>query len=220
MIVEPIQGEGGVLPADREFLHGLRALCDRHNALLIFDEVQTGVGRTGELYAYMHYGVIPDVLTSAKALGGGFPIAAMLTTTQFASALNVGSHGTTYGGNPLACAVAGTVLSLINTPAVLAGVKERHQWFLDGLAEINARHKVFAEIRGRGLLIGCALNSDYAGKSKEITQAAAEHGLIALIAGPDVVRFAPSLIISRQDIKDGLARLALGIEQVCRKAKS
>lgn len=111
-------------------------------------------------------------------------------------------------------------MSLINTPAVLAGVKERHQWFLDGLAEINARHKVFAEIRGRGLLIGCVLSSDYAGKSKEITQAAAQHGLIALIAGPDVVRFAPSLIISQQDIKEGLARLALGIEQVCRKAKS
>ncbi|MBW5812926.1 aspartate aminotransferase family protein [Yersinia kristensenii] len=219
VIVEPIQGEGGVLPAETEFLHGLRALCDRHNALLIFDEVQTGVGRTGELYAYMHYGVTPDVLTSAKALGGGFPIAAMLTTTQYASALNVGSHGTTYGGNPLACAVAGTVLSLINTPEVLAGVKERHQWFLEGLADINARHKVFAEIRGRGLLIGCVLNNDYAGKSKEIIQAAAQHGLIALIAGPDVVRFAPSLIISRHDIKEGLARLALGIEQVCRKVK-
>lgn len=208
-----------MLPAETEFLHGLRALCDRHNALLIFDEVQTGVGRTGELYAYMHYGVTPDVLTSAKALGGGFPIAAMLTTTQYASALNVGSHGTTYGGNPLACAVAGTVLSLINTPEVLAGVKERHQWFLEGLADINARHKVFAEIRGRGLLIGCVLNNDYAGKSKEIIQAAAQHGLIALIAGPDVVRFAPSLIISRHDIKEGLARLALGIEQVCRKVK-
>ncbi|CNG12683.1 aspartate aminotransferase family protein [Yersinia similis] len=217
VIVEPIQGEGGVLPADKEFLHGLRALCDRHNALLIFDEVQTGVGRTGELYAYMHYGVSPDVLTSAKALGGGFPIGAMLTTTKYASALSVGSHGTTFGGNPLACAVAGTVLSLINQPTLLAGVKARHQWFIDELAEINARHNVFAEIRGRGLLIGCVLNAQYAGKSKEIVQAAAQYGLIALIAGPDVVRFAPSLIISLQEIKEGLARLAMGIEQVCQK---
>ncbi len=220
VIVEPIQGEGGVLPAERDFLHGLRALCDYHNALLIFDEVQTGMGRTGELYAYMHYGVTPDVLTSAKALGGGFPIAAMLTTTKYAKSFNVGSHGTTYGGNPLACAVAGAVLSLINQPTLLAGVKDRNQWFRDGLAEINARHKVFAEIRGHGLLIGCVLNSDYAGKSKEIIQAAAQHGLIALIAGADVVRFAPSLIISQQDIKEGLARFALGIEQICRKTQS
>ncbi|WP_016678579.1 aminotransferase class III-fold pyridoxal phosphate-dependent enzyme, partial [Yersinia pestis] len=197
-----------------------RALCDRHNALLIFDEIQTGVGRTGELYAYMHYGVSPDVLTSAKALGGGFPIGAMLTTTKYASALSVGSHGTTFGGNPLACAVAGTVLSLINQPTLLAGVKARHQWFIDELAEINARHNVFAEIRGRGLLIGCVLNAQYAGKSKEIVQAAAQYGLIALIAGPDVVRFAPSLIISPKEIKEGLARLAMGIEQVCQKVTS
>jgi acetylornithine/N-succinyldiaminopimelate aminotransferase len=107
VVVEPIQGEGGVTAATPEFLQGLRELCDQHQALLVFDEVQCGMGRTGSLFAYMHYGVTPDILTSAKALGGGFPVSAVLTTQEIASAFHVGSHGSTYGGNPLACAVAG-----------------------------------------------------------------------------------------------------------------
>ncbi len=148
VIVEPIQGEGGVIPADPQFLQGLRALCDQFNAVLIFDEVQTGVGRTGSLYSYMQYGVVPDVLSTAKALGGGFPIGAILTTDKFAKALSVGSHGTTYGGNPLASAVAGKVLSIINTPEVLAGVAQRHQWFVDGLTAINQQYDLFSDIRG------------------------------------------------------------------------
>ncbi|AOE99733.1 MULTISPECIES: aspartate aminotransferase family protein [Serratia] len=215
VIVEPIQGEGGVLPAEASFLQGLRELCDRHNALLIFDEVQTGVGRTGHLYAYMQYGVVPDVLTTAKALGGGFPIGAMLTTDALAKTLGVGTHGTTYGGNPLATAVAGEVFSIINTPEVLAGVKQRHQWFIDGLNDINRQYPIFAEIRGGGLLIGCQLKKDYAGKAKQITQLANEEGVIALIAGPDVVRFTPSLIIPEQDVKEGLARFARAVARIC-----
>ena len=215
VIVEPIQGEGGVLPAEGSFLQGLRELCDRHNALLIFDEVQTGVGRTGHLYAYMQYGVVPDVLTTAKALGGGFPIGAMLTTDALAKTLGVGTHGTTYGGNPLATAVAGAVFSIINTPEVLEGVKQRHQWFIDGLNDINRQYPIFAEIRGGGLLIGCQLTKDYAGKAKQITQLANEEGVIALIAGPDVVRFTPSLIIPEQDVKEGLARFARAVARIC-----
>lgn len=215
MIVEPIQGEGGVLPADGAFLQGLRDLCDRHNALLIFDEVQTGVGRTGDLYAYMQYGVVPDVLTTAKALGGGFPIGAMLTTDALASTLGVGTHGTTYGGNPLATAVAGAVLSLINTPEVLNGVKQRHLWFIEQLNAINQRYPIFSEIRGGGLLIGCVLNQDFAGKAKQITQYANEEGVIALIAGPNVVRFTPSLIIPEADINEGLARFARAVARIC-----
>ncbi|RTF56517.1 aspartate aminotransferase family protein [Serratia marcescens] len=215
VIVEPIQGEGGVLPAEASFLQGLRELCDRHNALLIFDEVQTGVGRTGHLYAYMQYGVVPDVLTTAKALGGGFPIGAMLTTDALAKTLGVGTHGTTYGGNPLATAVAGEVFSIINTPEVLEGVKQRHQWFIDGLNDINRQYPIFAEIRGGGLLIGCQLKKDYAGKAKQITQLANEEGVIALIAGPDVVRFTPSLIIPEQDVKEGLARFARAVARIC-----
>ena len=215
VIVEPIQGEGGVLPADAAFLQGLRELCDRHDALLIFDEVQTGMGRTGDLYAYMQYGVVPDVLTTAKALGCGFPIGAMLTTDELAKTLSVGTHGTTYGGNPLATAVAGAVFSVINTPEVLEGVKQRHQWFLDGLNKINQQYPIFSEIRGGGLLIGCQLTKDYAGKAKQITQLANEEGVIALIAGPDVVRFTPSLVIPEQDVKEGLARFARAVARIC-----
>lgn len=211
VIVEPIQGEGGIIPADPAFLRGLRELCDRHGALLIFDEVQTGVGRTGSLYAYMLYEVVPDVLTTAKALGGGFPIAAMLTTDALAATLSVGTHGTTYGGNPLATAVASAVFSTINTPDVLEGVQRRHAIFVERLRQIDARHGIFADIRGRGLLLGCQLDADYAGKAKAMTQLAAEEGLIALIAGPDVVRFAPSLVIPEPDIEEGLQRFERAI---------
>ncbi|WP_024529740.1 aspartate aminotransferase family protein [Serratia fonticola] len=215
VIVEPIQGEGGVVPAQAQFLQGLRELCDRHGALLIFDEVQTGVGRTGSLYAYMNYGIVPDVLTTAKALGGGFPIGAMITTDKLAKTLGVGTHGTTYGGNPLAAAVAGVVFSLINTPEVLDGVKQRLEWFIAGLTQINLQYPIFSEIRGAGLLIGCALNPEYAGRAKQITQLANEEGVIALIAGPDVVRFTPSLIIPEQDVKEGLARFARAVARIC-----
>lgn len=119
VIVEPIQGESGILPASQDFLQGLRELCDQHNALLIFDEVQTGVGRTGYLYAYMKYEVVPDILTSAKALGNGFPIGAMLTTHEIAKSFAPGVHGTTFGGNPLACAVAEKVIDIISAPPFL-----------------------------------------------------------------------------------------------------
>lgn len=169
VIVEPIRGEGGVVPASNAFLQGLRELCYRHNALLIFDEVQTGVGRTGELYAYMHYGVTPDLLTTAKALGGGFPVGALLATEECARVMTVGTHGTTYGGNPLASAVAGKVLELINTPEMLNGVKQRHDWFVERLNTINHRYGLFSEVRGLGLLIGCVLNADYAGQAKQIS---------------------------------------------------
>ena len=212
VIVEPIQGEGGVVPAEPAFLRGLRELCDKHNALLIFDEVQSGVGRTGSLYAYMHYGVTPDILTSAKALGGGFPIGAMLTTEKLASYFTVGSHGTTYGGNPLAGAVGGKVMDLINRPEVMKGVAERHDWFVNGLNEINQRLNLFSEIRGLGLLIGCVLKPEHSGKAKLINQLAAREGLMVLIAGANVVRFAPSLIITQQEVTEGLERF----ERACR----
>ena len=206
VIVEPIQGEGGVIPADLEFLKGLRALCDEFGALLIFDEVQTGVGRTGVLYAYMNSGVIPDVLTTAKALGGGFPVGAMLTTDKFAPHFSVGTHGTTYGGNPLASAVAGAVFEFINTPEVLNGVKERHDYYKNALNKLNEKYEVFKTIRGEGLLIGCALKDEFAGKAKDINNLAGEEGLLSLIAGPNVVRFTPSLIIPFADIDEGLKR--------------
>jgi len=206
VIVEPIQGEGGVVPANLEFLQGLRALCDEYDALLIFDEVQTGVGRTGLLYSYMHFDVKPDVLSTAKALGGGFPIAAVLTTDKFASTLSAGSHGTTYGGNPLAAAVGNAVLAEVNQPAFLQGVRDRHDLYLSRLYEINEKLGVFKEIRGLGLLIGCELTDEHSGKAKLISNLAAEEGVIFLIAGPNVIRFAPALNISEQDVETGLLR--------------
>ncbi|WP_293769792.1 aspartate aminotransferase family protein [uncultured Pantoea sp.] len=220
VIVEPIQGEGGVLPADPAFLRGLRELCDRHQAVLIFDEVQSGVGRTGSLYAYMHYGVTPDVLTSAKALGGGFPIGAMLTRDDLANVMSVGTHGTTYGGNPLAGAVAGKVMELINQPEVMAGVTQRHQWIVSALNEINQRLNLFKEVRGLGLLIGAVLSDEFAGKAKAINLAAAEMGVMVLIAGANVVRFAPALNISEQEVKLGMARFAETCERLVRGSAS
>ncbi|MDX6022522.1 aspartate aminotransferase family protein [Scandinavium sp. V105_16] len=220
VIVEPIQGEGGVVPATPAFLKELRDLCDQHNALLIFDEVQTGVGRTGELYAYIHYGVTPDVLSTAKALGGGFPIGALLTRDEFASVMTVGTHGTTYGGNPLACAVAGVVLSMINTHDVLNGVKQRNQWFTERLTAINARFGLFDEVRGMGLLIGCVLKAGYAGKAKQISQLAAENGLMVLIAGANVVRFAPALVISEEEVNTGLDRFEKACERFVSEVSS
>ncbi|MDT3665691.1 aspartate aminotransferase family protein [Cronobacter dublinensis] len=220
VIVEPVQGEGGVVPATPAFLQGLRELCDRHNALLIFDEVQTGVGRTGSLYAYMHYGVTPDVLSTAKALGGGFPIGAMLTTERCAAVMGVGTHGTTYGGNPLAGAVAGEVLDLVNTPEMLNGVKARHDAFVEQLNAINQRLGLFKEIRGLGLLIGCVLKEEYAGKAKAISLAAAKEGAMVLIAGANVLRFAPALNISHQEIETGLARVARACENWLKEGAS
>ncbi|ELN4154852.1 MULTISPECIES: succinylornithine/acetylornithine transaminase [Citrobacter] len=214
VIVEPVQGEGGVVPATNAFLQGLRELCDRHNALLIFDEVQTGVGRTGELYAYMHYGVTPDLLTTAKALGGGFPIGALLATEHCASVMTVGTHGTTYGGNPLATAVAGKLLEIVNTPEMLNGVKQRHDWFVERINAINERFGLFSEIRGLGLLIGCVLNTEFAGKAKLISQEAAVAGVMVLIAGANVVRFAPALNVSEEEIATGLDRFALACERI------
>ncbi|MEB8217667.1 aspartate aminotransferase family protein [Citrobacter braakii] len=214
VIVEPVQGEGGVVPATNAFLQELRELCDRHNALLIFDEVQTGVGRTGELYAYMHYGVTPDLLTTAKALGGGFPIGALLATERCASVMTVGTHGTTYGGNPLATAVAGKLLEIVNTSEVLNGVKQRHDWFVERINAINERFGLFSEIRGLGLLIGCVLNAEFAGKAKLISQEAAVAGVMVLIAGANVVRFAPALNVSEEEIATGLDRFALACERI------
>jgi len=212
VIVELIQGEGGVVPADLKFIQGLRALCDESNALLIFDEVQTGVGRSGQLYTYMHYGVQPDLLSTAKALGGGFPIAAILTTDKFASALSVGSHGTTYGGNPLAAAVANAVLDEVNQPAFLQGVKDRQQHFFSRLNEINQQRQLFKEVRGLGLLIGCELNEAHHGQAKQISNLAAEQGVIVLIAGPHVIRFAPALNIPDQEIETGLTRFSAALD--------
>lgn len=214
VMMEPLQGEGGVISPSSDFIKGVRALCDKHNALLIFDEVQSGVGRTGDLYAYMGLDVVPDILTTAKALGGGFPIGAMLTTSDIAKHLKIGTHGSTYGGNPLACAVAERALDIVNTPEVLNGVKQKEQLFRDGLKSINDKYGCFAEVRGKGLLLGAALNEKFAGRAREFLVAAADEQLMCLIAGANVVRFAPSLIIPEQDIQQGLERFERAVAKV------
>ncbi|MGU5713660.1 aspartate aminotransferase family protein [Aeromonas taiwanensis] len=214
VVMEPLQGEGGIIRPTDEFARGVRELCTKHNALLIYDEVQSGVGRTGELYAYMGLGVTPDILTSAKALGGGFPIGAMLTTTEIAAHLKVGTHGSTFGGNPLACAVAEAVLDVVNTPEVLSGIKQREQLFRQGLEAINAKYHCFSEVRGQGLLLGAVLNDDFKGRSRDFLLASVDQGLLALVAGTNVVRFTPSLVIPEADIKEGLARFEKAVAQV------
>lgn len=212
IVVEPVQGEGGVLPASREYLQAARELADAHGALLIFDEVQTGVGRTGALYAYQQYGVTPDILTSAKGLGGGFPIGAMLTTTEIAKHFSVGTHGTTYGGNPLACAVAEAVIDTVNTAEVQANVTARAAQLRTGLEALNAELGLFAEVRGMGLLLGAVLNDHYAGRAGEVVAKAAEAGVIVLQAGPNVVRFAPSLVIGEDEVSEALGRLGSALQ--------
>jgi acetylornithine/N-succinyldiaminopimelate aminotransferase len=212
VILEPMQGEGGMTPGTPAFLQAARRLCTAHGALLVLDEIQSGMGRTGALFSYMQKGIVPDILTSAKGLGGGFPIGAMLTTAQVAQAFGPGVHGTTYGGNPLACAVAGAVFDVINTTEVLDGVKARHALFMEGLRKIDSRRHVFADVRGEGVWIGCELAAPWKGKAAAVMQAAGDAGLLVLMAGPDVIRLAPSLIISLDEILEGLARLeaALG----------
>ncbi|PSF14212.1 aspartate aminotransferase family protein [Marinobacter shengliensis] len=214
IVVEPIQGEGGVMPADPEFLKGLRQLCDDNNALLVFDEVQSGVGRTGYLYAYEMYNVVPDILTSAKGLGGGFPVAAMLTTANAAKSLGVGTHGSTYGGNALACAVAQKVIDTVSQPEILKGVKARSEKLRKGMMDIGERYGVFSEVRGAGLLLGCVLTEKWQGKAKDFLNAGLDEGVMVLVAGANVVRLAPSLIIPESDIDEALERFEAAVKKL------
>ncbi|MYM40421.1 acetylornithine/succinylornithine family transaminase [Duganella qianjiadongensis] len=219
VVVEPLQGEGGVMPADPAFLKELRELCNKTGALLIFDEVQCGMGRTGDLYHYMTYGITPDILTSAKALGNGYPIGAMLTTNELAQALSVGTHGTTYGGNPLATSVALTVLDTINQPAFLARVKEASAKLRAAMEKLVADYsQVFAQVRGAGLLLGLVVTDGWKGRSKDIQRAAEGNGLMVLIAGMDVLRLAPALIVSDEQIAEADRILRLSLDQMIKAA--
>ena len=211
VVMEPIQGEGGIIAADKDFVRGVRELCDQHNALLVFDEIQTGVGRTGDLYAYMGLGVTPDILTSAKALGGGFPVGAMLCSDKVAKSFGFGTHGSTYGGNPMACAVASAAISIINDQKLLDGVKEKRSQFVEALEAINAKHEIFKEVRGKGLLIGAELVEPWHGKAAKFLAAAREEGLMLLVAGPNVLRFTPSLLVEADEIKEGMERMERAI---------
>ena len=207
VMLEPVQGEGGVLPAAPGFIARVRELCDAHDALLVLDEIQCGMGRTGTLFAHVQDQVRPDIVTLAKALGCGFPIGAMLAGSKVAQVMQYGAHGTTFGGNPMAAAVARVALAKLASSAVLANVHRQAQALRDGLAAINRELDLFAEVRGRGLMIGAVLAERCKGKAGSVLDHAAAHGLLLLQAGPDVLRFVPPLTISDTELAEGLARL-------------
>jgi len=212
VLVEPVQGEGGVMPAASGFLPGLRALCDRHDALLVLDEIQCGMGRTGTLFAHWQDGVVPDIVTLAKALGGGIPIGAMLAGPKVAEVMQFGAHGTTFGGNPLAASVARVALRRLASDAIAANVQRQAQAMRAGLEAIDRDLHLFQGVRGRGLMIGAVLMPEHAGKAGAILDAAAAQGLLLLQAGPDVLRLVPALNIADEDVAEGLVRLRKALE--------
>jgi acetylornithine/N-succinyldiaminopimelate aminotransferase len=211
VLVEPVQGEGGVMPAAPGFLAALRERCDRHGALLVLDEIQCGMGRTGSLFAHWQDDVVPDIVTLAKALGGGFPIGAMLAGPKVAEVLGFGAHGTTFGGNPLAAAVARVALRKLLSPAIQANVDRQSRALREGLAALDAELGLFSEVRGRGLMLGAVLRPEFAGRAGEVLDHAARSGLLLLQAGPDVLRFVPPLNITDTELADGLRRLGIAL---------
>lgn len=194
VIVEPVQGEGGIYAADPQFLRGLRDLCNRYNAVLIFDEIQCGVGRTGKLWAHEHTGVTPDIMTLAKPLAGGLPIGAILTTEAVASHIHPGDHGSTFGGGPYVTGVAQYVLGRVSQPEFLAHVAETGEYLKERLQEINS--PLIKEVRGQGLMVGLELTVEVG----SMIEAGYERGLLMVNAGPNVIRFVPPLIVGRSEV--------------------
>ena len=200
VIVEPVQGEAGVYTASKEFLKKLREECTKQGALLIIDEVQSGVGRMGSLYGYMQYDIKPDIVTSAKGLGGGIPIGATLTTKVIGECMQPGTHGSTFGGNPMSCAVANEVVSIVSEKDFLNDVLEKEQLFLDLLSEFKTKG-IFSEVRSAGLWIGCDLIDKTA---NEVLDQAYDAGLIMVSAGSSCLRLAPALNITNEEIEQGI----------------
>ncbi len=205
ILVEPVQGEGGIRPATQEFLQGLRALCDEHGILLILDEVQCGVARTGTLFAHEQYGLIPDIMAIAKGIGGGFPVGACLATEHAAAGMVIGTHGSTYGGNPLAMAACEAVLDVVTEPAFLAQVRESSMRLVAALEQMIPNHDtIFESVRGMGLMLGLKLKTD----SRAFVAHARSHGILAVAAGDNVVRLLPPLIIEEHHIREAVDKLS------------
>ena len=211
IFVEPVQGEGGVMPAKPGFMKHLRTLCDKVGALLVIDEIQTGMSRTGTLFAHTQDEITPDVVTLAKALGGGMPIGAMLVGTKAADVLQFGTHGTTFGGNPVMTAVALAAVNKLSQPDLLRNVADKAEKLRAALAAMNAEFGLFKDIRGRGLMIGAELVAGHAGKANDISELARKHGVLVLVAGPNVMRFLPPLTITDAELEQGLARFKLAL---------
>jgi acetylornithine and succinylornithine aminotransferases len=205
ILIEPVQGEGGVRVLPPEYLRGLRKLCDDHGLLLIFDEVQTGVGRTGKLFAYEWTGITPDIMPIAKAIGGGFPVGACLATAEAAKGMTLGTHGTTYGGNPLAMAVANVALEMALEPDFLPHVEQIANYMQQQMGRLLADHpSVFAEVRGQGLLLGLKLKVP----NTEFVNAARRTGLLVVGAGDNVIRLLPPLIITEEHVREAMEKLS------------
>jgi len=205
IMVEPIQGEGGVRVASRDFLHGLRALCDQHGALLIFDEVQCGVGRTGYLFAHEYFGVTPDIMAIAKGIGGGFPVGACLATEHAASGMVIGTHGSTFGGNPLGMAACEAVLDVLAEPEFLAHVRLMGDRLRQALEQMIPNHdELFDSVRGLGLMMGIKLKSD----SRAFVNHARNFGVLTVAAADNVVRVLPPLIIDESHIREFVDKLS------------
>jgi acetylornithine/N-succinyldiaminopimelate aminotransferase len=198
-LVEPIQGEGGIRPGTREFLAGLRAACDEHDLMLVFDEVQCGVARTGQLYAYQHFGVVPDIMASAKGIGGGFPMGACLATEKAAAGMVIGTHGSTYGGNPLAMAAGQAVFDVVANEEFLAGVREKGERLRAALEQMIPNHDhIFESVRGVGLMLGIRMKTD----SRAFVTYLRTRGLLTVAAGDNVVRVLPPLNIEESHIRE------------------
>ena len=207
-LVEPIQGEGGVLPATAEFLGGLRQLCDEHGLLLILDEVQCGYARTGKMWVYESYGIEPDIMAVAKGIGGGFPLGACLATEEAAKGMVIGTHGSTYGGNPLAMAVGEAVLNVIQEPGFLENVRAMGERIRAGLEQMIPNHDhLFDSVRGTGLMLGLRLKSD---SRAFVAHLRDNHGLLTVSAGDNVVRVLPPLVIDESHVSDFFQRLSAG----------
>ena len=211
VMFEPVQGEGGVVPASEAFMRRARELCDAHDALLVLDEIQVGMGRSGQLFAHWNWGVTPDIVTLAKALGCGFPIGAMLAGPKVATAMGVGSHGTTFGGNPLATAVARAALAKLSSPEITANVARQSAALKAGLEAIGTEFGVFAEVRGMGLMIGAQLKPEFVADIGALQNLAAEQQVLILQAGTSVLRFVPALNITDEELAEGLKRLRAAI---------
>jgi len=208
VLLEPLQGEGGVNIADAAYLRSVRKLCDEHGLLLILDEVQTGIGRCGSMFAFEQAGITPDILTLAKGLGGGVAIGAMLATEKVAASFGPGTHGSTFGGNPLACTAALTVLDVIESDSLLVNVQQRGKQLRQGLREMAHRFPVIRQVRGQGLLVGVELSVEVS----PLITAARDRGLLILMAGPNVLRFLPPLNVSAADVDEALATVSAVLE--------
>lgn len=207
VILEPIQGEGGIIKADDAFLVKVRELCDKYHAALIFDEVQTGVARSGTLYAYEQTHVKPDILTSAKGLASGLPIGAVLTYDNFAKHFVPGTHGSTFGGNALACSVGCYVLDKVSDKKFLENVKATSEYIKAAIRKLDEKHHVFDDVRGEGLLMGLVLNKKYSGKSGALQKECFKHKLLTLTAHGDVLRLAPALNIKKSVVDEAMKLL-------------